>query len=199
VFFRYEILILFLSLSFNYPVSIGAVMQDLICFSTQFLTTLHVNTFHGTIATLPSLQTLHLSGFDILPYFTFTDLPLASLRQTYASRMHEAIEQVDAKIAVYASLFQFLISAAQNPKNRFWKLTLSHGSHCGDFYACFWEDLEVLIRKSTKRVSYVDDFHLDTDEEHVYVYELGERDGSGIAVKYSIFEVYKQAIYNSLR
>jgi hypothetical protein len=56
-----------------------------------------------------------------------------------------------------------------------------------------------MIRASTKRLSYIDDSQLDTMEDHVYVHEIGEADGSGIDIEYSTFEPYKKWIHGMIR
>jgi hypothetical protein len=136
----------------------------------------------------PELRTLHLSGFDRREHIPKFELVAPrNIRRMRSSFIH-------AKLSLNEALFNVIIRAKETSGNKLFKIALSHGLGCGKDYQCFWEDFEIIIRKNTKRLSYINDSFLDTHEDHVYVHEIAEPDVTGISTVEEQMLVYHRVM-----
>jgi hypothetical protein len=139
---------------------------------------------------LPGLSTFYLGGYDHITQRWGLNKSLPT--ENYFDR-------TGAKIFVYQCVLNLLDRASRSPENKLWRIGLNHGLSCDSYRRCFWTDLEVILRRMSKRLSYIDNSFVEVNEGHLYIHEIGEPDGTGIVVDWDAFWEFKKSVGDDIR
>ncbi|EPE27362.1 hypothetical protein GLAREA_03277 [Glarea lozoyensis ATCC 20868] len=141
---------------------------------------------------LPELSTFYLGGYDDM-------MQLHAHIDIFINEDH--VDRAGAKMFVYQCALNLLDRASKSPDDKLWRIGLNHGWSCEWEHRCFWTELEVILRRMSKRLSYIDNSYVDGNEglSHIYIHEIAEPDGTGIVVDWDAFREFGKSVADEFR